>query len=105
MNLRIWNGTETLYLADGTPCTPEDVMRKWPFTRNFPTLLEMSGPLVAAIDCLPMICSMHGIDDTLSDADKLAAIKAAREAAQNPNTGTMTDEEAEQLAAALEVLL
>jgi hypothetical protein len=84
MTLRIWNKSDTLYLADGTPCTPEQVMTKWPFTRNFPVLLEMNGPLVAAIDCLPMIAEMYGIDDALSDEDKLVAIKTVREAAMNP---------------------
>lgn len=101
MNLKFWDKTETLLLADGTPADYNGVVTRWPFAAHVPVVLEMNGPLVAAIDSLPVLESVYKIDVNLSDEDKLAAIKAAREAAQNPPTsGDPTPEE--RLAAALE---
>lgn len=100
MKLRIWNKTEALYLADGTSCEPEEVMRRWPFSRHFDTLLEMNGPLVAAIDCLPMIADMCGIDTDLPVEEQLSAIQAIREAQRQPAESVPSPEE--RMAAALE---
>lgn len=100
MTLKIWNKTETIYLADGTPCTPEDVMTKWPFSRHFDTLLEMNGPLVVGIDCLPMIADMCGVDAELPAEEQLAAIQAIMEAQRQPAESVPSPEE--RMAAALE---
>ena len=81
---KIWNKTDTLYLANGEPATPDQVIQKWPFARSFPTVLEMNGPLVAAIDALPVLVDVYGIDESLSETEQLAAIAVARERARNP---------------------
>jgi hypothetical protein len=81
MKLKIWDKQESLFWANGAQATPEEVMTAYPFARNFPTVLQVSGGLVMAIDSLPMLADIYGIDEDLSDAEKLAAIRTAREEA------------------------
>lgn len=81
MILKIWDKESNLYWANGQLATPDEVVLKYPFAQHFPTVLEMAGPLVAAIDSLPVLASVYNIDDALSDEDKLTEIKRIREEA------------------------
>lgn len=82
---KIWDKVTPLQHPNGVTYSPEENMSMLPFTRTQKAVVEMSGGVAIAIDSLPVLESIHQIDPSLGDAEKLAAIQLARTRAQNPD--------------------
>lgn len=98
--LKFWDKKETLFWPNGEDATPADVIKAYPFAKNFPTVLEQSAGITVAIDSLPMLVTVYQIDEALSDDEKLAEVVRIRNEMQNPPPAPPSAEE--RIAAALE---
>lgn len=77
--MEIWNKTEGFKLADGTPCTVEEVHTRYPFTRDGTIVLDrLANGNIGGIDDLTILRQVYTIDATLTDAEALTAIETIR---------------------------
>ena len=85
VEIKIWNKEEGFNLADGTPCTVEEIFQQYPFTRNGVTVLEyLPNGNVGAIDDLAILRQVYEIDEALGDSEAVAEIKRIRELPPEP---------------------
>lgn len=75
INLSFWNKTEGFKLADGTPCTVQEVYERYSFTRDGAIVLEfLANGNVGGIDAIEILREVHQIDPVLDDNAALARI-------------------------------
>lgn len=80
VEVKIWDKQTGFNLADGTPCTVEEVFRQYPFTRSGVTVLEyLPNGNVGAIDDLAILKQVYDIDQAMADEQAVAEIKRLRE--------------------------
>jgi len=98
VNMAIWNKREGFNLADGTPCTVEDIYTRYPFTQTGTVALEyLPNGNVGGIDDLAILREIHQVDSTMTDAEALAAIIEIR--------NTAPEESIDPVAAKLDYLI
>lgn len=77
--MEIWKKTEGFNLADGTPCTVEEVHTRYPFTRDGTIVLErLANGNVGGIDDLAILRQVYAIAPELDDDEAIAAIEVIR---------------------------
>lgn len=75
---QIWDKRNGFNLADGTPCTVEEIHTRYPFTRNGTVIIEkLPNGNVGAIDSLDTIKQVFNVTAE-DDVEALEAIEVAR---------------------------
>lgn len=99
--IELYDGTKTYMFPNGEIGTPEKVYEQFPAAKSFKFIVETdeNGEIMWGFDNLSAICSMNGIDASLSVEEKIAKIQEIRNAEPELDT-TPTAEE--RIAAALE---
>nr|DAQ83312.1 MAG TPA: hypothetical protein [Caudoviricetes sp.] len=96
-----YDGTKTYMFPNGELGTPEKVYAQWPAAKSFTYIVETdeNGEIMWGFDNLSAICSMNGIDKSLSVDEKIAKVQEICNA--KPEVDTTPSAE-ERIAAALE---
>ena len=90
-----YTGEKTYMFPNGDIGTPEKVYAQWPAAKSFTYIVEVMW----GFDNLSAICSMEGIDKSLSEEEKIAKIQEIRNTVPEVDN---TPSAEERIAAALE---
>lgn len=96
-----YTGNKTYMFPNGEVATPEAVYAQWPAAKSFAFIVETdeAGEVMMGFDNLSAICTMEGIDKTLSTEEKIAKIQEIRNRVPEVDN---TPSAEERIAAALE---
>lgn len=96
-----YTGEKTYMFPNGDIGTPEKVYAQWPAAKRFTYIVETDegGEVMWGFDNLSAICSMEGIDKSLSEEEKIAKIQEIRNTVPEVDN---TPSAEERIAAALE---
>ncbi len=76
VKLEKFDGTKTYQFPSGKIATPEVIYAEYPGTRHFTHVLQVSGEVCQAIMNLSAMRAMYNIDESLNEAEAIAAIEA-----------------------------
>jgi hypothetical protein len=75
LKLEKFDGIKTYMFPNGSLATPEVIRTKFPAIDTFVHVLEVNGDICQAVINLNALRQMHGIADTLTEAEAIAAIE------------------------------
>jgi hypothetical protein len=98
-NIMFWDGTSNLILANGQEVTPDEIIRKYPFSKTGKAVLEKSSRNghVLAIHSLDILCENYQIANTMTDDQalsqfvKIRTTEITKNAESYSSSGSATD--------------
>lgn len=91
MKYVFWEKPNPLRMANGALRTYDELVERYPFAEIEPVVLGMSGPKAMSFNSLSVLVDQFGIDETLTDDEKLAAIVVELEQLQSAGPGSTVD--------------
>jgi hypothetical protein len=75
LRLEKFDGTKTYMFPNGAIATPDVIRAQFPAVDLFPHVIECNGDVCQAVMNLNALRQMHGIADTLTEAEAITAIE------------------------------